>query len=291
MSLLNVQFNHPGAQKPFKEGKGYQIIGSEIIREWNNDRNHYRKFLLNKGLFINDIYDRQPKEADLFFWGEWEGNSIFDPFINSNYSILPNGVHKPFHSIAIRGQQNTDPFVFGDHFKYCVCKQKGKLCDLSTDSLILFGSVYPSLNKFYIDTVFIVKNATTSQSVRFNGGKDYSKIYKEETLEQLSEYLKAPQVNSNNKLYHSKTWWDNKGYFSFVPCKLYDCDNGFERLFLSLDSPIFNLSSYPSGKSFLKKCSLTPNELWEKITQIAFEQNFKLGIRFSEPPESNILGE
>ena len=291
MPLLKVQLNHPGPQKSYRIGSGYRSIGGRIIREWNNDSSHYRKFLLNKGVFLDDIFDVKPKEAELYFWGEWEGNSFFDPIRNIDYRILPNGVHEPFHSIVIRGGQNTDPYVFGQDFKYCVCKQNGILCNLSANSLLLFGSVFPSLGKFYIDTVFIINNNTIATSVHANRGVGYSQTYKEETLEQLSEYLGVPHTPSNKKLYHSQTWWDNKEYFSFVPCKLKHNGNGFERLFINLKDPIFNLSSNPSGKSFLQNCALSPMELWLEIVRLAKEQGFKLGIRFTEPTNSNVLNQ
>jgi hypothetical protein len=283
MPILKVQLNHPGSQKSHRFGSGYSKNGVNTIREWNNDISHYRKFILNSGVFLDNALDRKPKEVDLYFWGEWEGNSCFNPINNSDYRVLPNGIHRPFHSIAIKGVQNTDPYVFGENFKYCICKQKGKLLNLCRGSIILFGSVFPSLNKFYIDTVFVVKNHTPSKSVQANGGLGYSQTYKEETLEQLTQYLKIPQINSNNSIYHSQTWWDDNEFFSFVPCKLEVNGNGFERLFINLNDPITNPSSYPSGISYFNSCKLTPKELWNKITVIAIEQKFKLGIRFTEP--------
>ena len=179
MPRLKAQINHPGLQKTFEFKKGYCKIRGRIIRKWNNDKSHYRKFILNRGAFLDDIVDVKPKNSNLFFWGEWEGNSFFHPINNNNYQILPNGIHKPFHSIVNRGGQNTDPYIFGKHFKYCICKQTGTLCDLDTNSLLLFGSVYPRLGKFYIDTVFVVKNHTTALHVQLTGARRYSKIYKD----------------------------------------------------------------------------------------------------------------
>jgi len=89
---MKVQFPHPGAQKPFKLEKGYRVGNGKIIREWNSDKNHYRKFLLNHGYYLNDLKDAQPKQSNLYFWGEWEGNSFFELFEkNRDYRIMPNG--------------------------------------------------------------------------------------------------------------------------------------------------------------------------------------------------------
>lgn len=286
-----VQLNHPGSQKPFKLGNGYRQIGNQIIREWNNENVHFRKFIQNPGHNVNGLNDLKPTQDDLYFWGEWEGNSFFKPFPKADFRILPNGLHKPFHSTAIRGSQNTDPYIFGDNFKYCVCKQKGKLTSLVLDDLILFGTVLPKLGKLYIDTVFVVKDHNLSKNVQKTNGAHYSRVYKEETLEQLIEYLKTSKFNknNNNRVYHSKTWWDDREYFSFVPCKLSYDNIGFERLFIELSNQTFQLSSNPTGISFLKRCRLSSQELWKEIVRISLEQGFKLGVKFDEPTYNNIL--
>jgi hypothetical protein len=291
---MKIQLNHRGHQKPFVIGNGYIMVGDAIIREWNNG-DHCRKFIHNGGIYLEDINDLNPKRSDLYFWGEWEGNSFFEPILNSGDArILPNGIHEPFHSTANKGTQNTDPYVYGnDFFKYCICKQTGILCDLAPNSLIVFGTVFPSLNKFYIDTVFVINTNEKSVDVHASRAAGYSQIYGEETLEQLPQYLGIPYTPSNNRLYHSKTWWDNKEnkkkYFSFVPCKLTHNGHGFERLYLYLNDPIFNLSRYPSGKSYLRNCKLPPMDLWYEIVNKAKEQKFKLGIRFDEPNYSKMI--
>jgi len=286
---MKVQLNHPGHQKSFKLGKGYRNIGKSIIREWSNENVHFRKFIQNSGHYINGLEQSQTIQTDLYFWGEWEGNSFFDQFPKTNNRIFPNGLHKPFHSTAIRGLQNTDPYIYGEDFKYSVCKQTGQLCSLILDDIILFGTTVPSLGKFYIDTVFVVKDFESSSNVQATVGVRYSQVYKEETLEQLNEYLKPPTKTNNNKIYNSKTWWDDKDYFSFVPCKLSSEQYGFERLFISLNNQIFQLSSNPTGKSFLKKCDLSSRDLWKEIIKLSIEQGFKLGVKFEEPIFNNCL--
>jgi hypothetical protein len=286
---MKVQLNHPGGQKPFKLGRGYRQIGNRIIREWSNDNVHFRKFIQNYGLYVNGLNDLIPKQDDLYLWGEWEGNSFFNPFPRADFRIFPNGLHQPFQSNLIRGSQNTDPYIFGDNFKYCICKQKGQLTTLVLDDLILFGTVLPKLDKFYIDTVFVIKDHNPSSNVQITSGSLYSQVYKEETLEQLNEYLKTPTFTNNNKVYHSKTWWEDNDYFSFVPCKLIYDNIGFERLYIELSNQIFQLSINPTGKSFLKRCTLSSQDLWKEIVRISLEQGFKLGVKFDEPTYNNIL--
>lgn len=288
---MKIQLNHPGHQKPFRLGKGYKQIANNIIREWSNDNVHFRKFIQNYGHYVDGLKDLNPKQAELYFWGEWEGYSFFNPFPKANYTILPNGLHKPFHSTVNKGIQNTDPYIYGDNFKYCVCKQTGRLTNLTFNDLILFGTVVPSLNKFYIDTVFIIKDHISSANVQATGGVTFSQVYKEETLEQLNEYLKVPTYKNNNKVYQSKTWWDDKEYFSFVPCKLDYNSVGFERLFIELSNQTFQLSKNPTGKSFLSNCPLSSQDLWKEIVRISIKQGFVLGIKFDEPAFDNILND
>lgn len=285
MAHLIVQLNHPGNEKPYKIGDGYQNINGLIIREWNDDPQHYRKFIKNDGQYLISL-ESEPENGKLLFWGEWEGNSVFKPFKNEN--DRPNGIHEPFHSTLIRGFENTDPYVYGEFFKYATCKQSGQLCDLDSFSLILFGSTYPSLNAFYLDTVFVVKYHETAIDVSSNGGSKYSLIYREETLEELDNDYLGPEPSQVKKLYHGLSWRENREYFSFVPCKLED-DIVFDRLKIDLSDTYFNLSANPTGKSFLRRCEGSPQEVWRKIVQIALRQGFCLGIQLDEPQKNDTI--
>ncbi|MCS7054535.1 MAG: hypothetical protein NZM09_12505, partial [Ignavibacterium sp.] len=129
----------------------------------------------------------------------------------------------------------------------------------------------------------------SSANIQLTKGINYSQVYKEETLEQLNEYLKKPRYRNNKRVYHSKTWWDDNDYFSFVPCKLSYNKVGFERLFIELNNQTFQLSSNPTGKSFLRKCPLSSRDLWKEIVRISLEQGFVLGVKFDEPLSNNLL--
>ena len=286
MAHLIVQLNHPGNEKPYKIGDGYQNINGLIIREWNDDSRHYRKFIRNKGEYIKGLGEK-PEKANLIFWGEWEGNSVFNPIYNGKGS--PNGIHDPFHSIIIRGCENTDPYIYGEYFKYAICKQSGQLCNLDKNSLILFGTVYPSKNVFFMDTVFVIGDYDSAQTISETNGSNFTSTYREEALEQFEEndYLR---LNTKRKLrlYHGITFDINNNYFSFVPCKI-DQGKEFQRLKIALNDPWFCLSANPTGKSFLRNCNGTPHEAWERIALLAIEQGFYLGVNFMEPRKNDSL--
>lgn len=243
MSLLKVQLNHPGSEKPFKLSKGYQKISGSIIREWNNDPRHYRKFIRIKGEHLPSI-GAKLIESNLLLWGEWEGNSVFHPI--NNGKGRPTGIHEPFHSTQIRGFENTDPYIYGDCFKYATCKQSGQVANLDSQSLILFGSTFPSKNAFFLDTVFVVKSHEKAVDVFQSGAKNYTITYREETLEQLGNDYMGPVPSKTKRIYHGQKWSENPQYFSFVPCKL-DPDGDYERFKIDLNNGWFALQLIQQG--------------------------------------------
>lgn len=277
MEILKVQINHPGKEKPFIVGNGYYKINDQIIRVWNNDSHHYRKYIINEGEYLSSLF-RKPKRSQLLFWGEWEGNSVFTSINNGKNS--PCGIHKPFHSLLIDGRQNTDPYVFGDYFKYVTCSQSGKLCNLMKNSLILFGTTKEI--GFELDTVFVVKTHESSQSIFTNNAENYSKIFREETLEKLGNIYLGPNPSKKKNLYHGQTWWDNKDYFSFVPCQTSNI-GGFKKVIL----PIPPMTKQKIGHPYKHFYNIHHYKLWELVVNEVFEQGFSLGIRFEEPLINN----
>lgn len=274
MNPICVQLNHPGNEKKFIIGNGYKPFNNQIIREWNNDKTHYRKFIRNSGEYILNL-ESQPQRNNLFFWGEWEGNSFFYPL--NNGKNIPNGIHEPFHSLAIRGFQNTDPYVFGDCFKYATCSQTGVMQRLVAGSLILFGTTYDK--GFMLDTVFVVKSWETAINVNTNNASNYTQVYREETLEQIGEKYLGPRPSLKSRLYLSRTWWDDndeKSLFSYVPCKV-DGDKGFHKVVI----PIPPMAKQKVGHPFDHLDS--PRRVWDYVTKMVLQQGFYLGLKFDEP--------
>jgi hypothetical protein len=278
MSILAVQLNHPGREKPFKLGNGYSQYQGQIIREWNSDPSHYRKFLQQKGCYI-----LKPGEElltdDLLFWGEWEGNSWFQPLTTHS----PNGIHRPFHSLHIRGHQNTDPYVYGDRFHYAVCKQRGRLTQLDPGSLILFGSSFKS--DFVLDTVFVVGSFEIVHEVAANRAVNYSKTYRESTIEQLGEIYVNPENASNLRLYSGKMYARYKDYFSYVPCRplRVETNPAFGRVMFPYDYPALNFSSNPTGIKILTEGEREVKAIWEAVTSKVITAKYHLGVSFEEP--------
>ena len=286
MKEITIQLNHPGKEKEFKLGaeqiknSGFYEKNGQIIREWN-DGPHFRKYIKNKGIYVEQP-KAIPNEEILTFWGEWEGYSKFD---------TSEKTHIPFHTIIGRKSQNTDPYVFGDCFKYAICSQKGVMTDLCINSMILFGT---TTNKgFELDTVFIVKNFEKAESVAYNNGKNFTQTYKEATLEQLGCCYLGENPSKKNKIYNSRTWWDDvdKNFFSYVPCKL--GDNKRKKVLIPFEiydiHRSLSLSEQKIGHPYKHFLDFKVQDVWQYITDIVIQQGFYLGIKLYEPILNNSL--
>ena len=185
--ILTVQFTHPDGEHTVSRKE--KVTG---IKEWNYGP-HRCKYLKALGQYMTNDGSLSPKQ-ELLFWGEWEPTSRFGLVASSVATgVVPKYYHEPFLCVRagslvvppfyngkfVTGKngnkeplkrQNTDPFVFGDCFLYCCCKQRRcmkkssvtqltKMGDLDRGSLILFGStISPKQGGpyFVLDTVFVV---------------------------------------------------------------------------------------------------------------------------------------
>ena len=148
--------------------------------------------------------------------------------------------------------------------------------------MILFGTTKDI--GFELDTVFVVKTFESALSIFTKKGQNYSRIYHEETLEQLGETYLCPNHSNDKRLYHGQTWWDNKKYFSFVPCKV-ATGEVFQKALL----PIPPLAKQKVGHPFQHLSKIDHIELWHSIVDEVLKQGFCLGIRFAEPISNDKL--
>jgi hypothetical protein len=102
-------------------------------------------------------------EAPLAFWAEWEAPS----YVIHRWpeeGDLPRFLQEPRWERPTNKEfrQNTDPWVFGDCFRYSNCHQLNQsgLRNLAAGSVILFGSTLgfasPAGPRFVLDTLFVV---------------------------------------------------------------------------------------------------------------------------------------
>lgn len=206
-----VHFPHPGPE--------HRPRGREMA--WNRD-SHARKYMLVHG----EISDATAAhEGQLVFWGEWEGASrVLKEWPNKGE--LPRFLHEPYWSPpAGEGfRQNTDPWVFGERFRYSNCKQltpqkrPSALQDLTEGSVIFFGSGKPKERRFVLDTVFVVGRILGTFSPREPEAAQVDERFRIGTIESLATC--PPGVaNASFTLYEGATRRHSvSGMYSFAPC-------------------------------------------------------------------------
>ncbi len=284
-----VQFTHPGSEHGPDKINGEQ-------KSWNTG-NHKRKFILCNGQFVQND---ELQSGNLMFWGEWEPPSSVTKFKNTPNSSYPKWLHKPYLPktipISVSGQtnfQNTDPFVFGDSFKYFVCKQSKSLpksdvrkttalAKLEKGSIILFGSTKEE-SFFQLDTVFVV-----SHYVEYNSS-DPNALIGIEGIENYREIVfkmvfPIPDEHSLKlRLYFGATYENPvEGMYSFSPSKLWNNDEiGFPRIQLqNINHLTNNVNANPKITTISEE---EISEFWTKLRKISRDQGCIEGVKFYLP--------
>jgi hypothetical protein len=276
--LCFIQFLHPGGEHEPDAGPA---------KAWNTS-NHRRKFLKGHGRFLGP---HAPQEGEIVFWGEWEAES---KAIAEIANPLPNGphwVHEPYYvpPASYRGLQNTDPFVFGDHFHYTGCMQhkQGKptqLRHLARGSVILFGSCLHK-SHFVVDTVFVVASHIDHSK------RDYRDRLRGRVSETYDAVTLAPWYGNMIERDKSHRHYEGatieapvEGMFSFFPClPSEDHPRGFARPMIRIPGVISDTQSQGFKKN--EQASLTAvRNLWEQVRRQVTDQGLKLGIDAALPP-------
>lgn len=310
-----IQFTHPGAEH------GPDAPG-EDCKSWNAG-SHRRKFMMAQGDHVAAV-GRLISDQKLTFWGEWEPPSKVEALGKQPDKFHPRWLHSPYLPSAIPSPtqlpgscsssstkrlkacapscktdesscQNTDPFVFGDCFKYFVCKQwipkTGRstgLAALDKGSVILFGSTSGRTAKnafFQLDTVFVVGSYLEYRPC------DPASLPQHPSIS--PDYLKAvfhmafpgrnPNIPSGLKLrlYLGATFASpENGMYSFAPARVAGkTAEGFPRVALK-DLPYLtnNLNSAPKFKNGNEAEIL---QFWQEIREISRKQGCVEGVRFT----------
>lgn len=283
-----IQFTHPGSEhKPDKRNGNH--------KSWNTGQ-HKRKFLLTKG----DYFDgKNLKNTELVFWGEWEPPSRVTELRKKPTKYFPRWIHRPYLPNKIpnsngdqNGYQNTDPCVFGEAFRYLLCKQfkpKNKsltsLAKLDEGSIILFGSTANQNKKdafFQLDTVFVVSESIEYDISDPNALSDLG-IYRDFVYKMA--FPQPSDYSLKLRLYKGATYQDPyEKMYSFSPANLWDNqESGFPRVRLKdMDYITNNLNAAP------KITDVSMNEVknfWNKIVEISRENGCVEGVKFSYEQE------
>jgi hypothetical protein len=232
------------------------------------------------------------------FWGEWEAQSWMEELNAAGNLVRPKFVHYPFLDDTYEGakRHNTDPFVFGDHFWCTNCKQRpgGIVSRLERGSVILFGTEFQE--GFRLDTVFVVGQSWQQNQIPA------------EVIESASPQLKATNFNHNDlcrdperhhlRFYRGKTYSEDPGFFSFIPCRASDTGpNIHDRILLSPWKD-FKLTRKPGAKSVCARLFREDMEklgadtlseektrlYWQLIADYCIDQGYQLATQIQLPP-------
>ena len=269
-----VQCLHPGAEHRPPRGS---------VMPWNCGP-HRRKFVQQCGRCRLTPDDEAGLEGDLHFWAEWEPESALIREFDGDSDGWPRYLHKPLFIArdTHAGLQNTDPFVFGDRFYYCICQQRGVMQRLDRGSVILFGSC--RRNSFALDTVFVV--ASWEPYDRDNYRQlNVPAVYRDVALAPL--FAGSGSDSCQNKtcgegvlarLYHGATVdAPVEGMFSFFPCLQAEESVGFARPVICLPGVITNNLS--QGFRAGPKIDVdTSHHLWSEVVRQVLDHRLAIGI-------------
>jgi hypothetical protein len=282
-----VQFIHPG---------GEHEPDSEDARSWNTGA-HKRKFIKLPGQYLT-VPDGQSTASELVFWAEWEPSSqlikTFAAPAHERPRFLYAPVLEPFRDNT-PPLMNTDPFVYGDHFFYGICKQntrKGptQLQRLEKGSVILFGS--GKSRRFILDTVFVVADYVdyTPENYREVLKDRVPPEYFTVSLDPIAYEMKVRgQSTMPFRLYIGATYHQPyEGMFSFFPCRPYSAgdEQGFARPVIRREGLITD--NLTQGQR-LNRISTADEmrELWSDVTRQILDQGLHLGVYAEIPRASN----
>jgi hypothetical protein len=278
-----IQFMHPGAE---------HTVGVDGWTPWNMTT-HRRKFLFSKGTFLDAAGDID--HADLQFWGEWEApsRSVFswekDPYL-PNHLVVPEF---PGPARQVSGLQNTDPYVFGEVFRYTLCKQSKRtgqetyLANLAPGTLILFGSKVN--HQFLLDTVFVVdENPITHSTTTWQRElSNVSSVYRSVTLDPMYWDTNTMPETSFKMYTGVRNQSPLHGMFSFFPCKpAQNLPQRFQRPILDIPG-ITNQALMMGGK----RTSMSLDQIeqcWHEVVRQVTAQNLQLGLSAKEPERSAV---
>ena len=291
-----IQFPHPGSEHNNKTGT-----------KWNTGK-HKRKFLKENGYYLTAL-STKPIKGIVYFWGEWEAPSIVTT-IPGNKSPLPKNIFKPYYTLPVqKNAANTDPFVFGYQFHYCICKQGHypSLRDLEKGDMILFGSNLKGC--FVLDTVLVIKDwyeyeindlptikkqysdtfYYTSLEPILNGNQVDAKVISIDDKNGYCLPCNGDDKTDNNpvenikkyRIYNALMFEDkeDKGIFSYVPCLPNPPGKkGFERPSISFNPISQNLNQ---GIKIIKGENI--NKAWHEITAEILNKGLSLMIKTDLP--------
>lgn len=280
-----ILFYHPGKEAPTKHisNERTEFKERKKFKKWNYlEENHLgkpcgdhcRNFIKSRGEYVDA--GGQKHSGDLAFWGEWEPEArVVKGY--GEYDCPTRLVEPIACNPTNRRPQNTDPFVFGEHFRYSNCKQNSKGCGnlklLQKGDMILFGSGSHTTKIFSLDTVFVVDEG----KIPFTKAPDLSKIPDFDVYNHyVLKWTGLP--NPEGLVYYPGKTFDPENPdepFSFSPAKLYGENCAFGKISFLMDGQTQGIKTIEGADV---------QNVWKKIRNKVLGQGCVLGVHFDLPP-------
>jgi hypothetical protein len=213
--------------------------------------------------------------------GEWEAPS----YVKKEWppqAPLPRFLHTPVweHPTDSDPRQNTDPWVFGDCFRYSNCRQPSQpaLRTLTRGSVIIFGSSLSG--NFVVDTVFVVTDSCPFSPADPPETDDAFRVCTVESLLTDEKYAGNPFT-----LYWGATYEASiNGMYSFVPCRRADAQKPrFPRPLISLPGQYLNPRAQAPKGAGQPRSLEEVRQQWENVRKQIQAADCLLGVHFSTP--------
>lgn len=313
--LCVVHFPHSGDECPIRtirrsSATAVKTSDNSYDVYWNcsEKHDHYRKLVrIRKGAYIdrNRKY-HEIKGEELCVWTEWESITSANKALPSSNSFDAKFIHQPKYPVSVaiaaknpgkfygngnpENAQNTDPCIFGDTFKYAICRQgyDSWLRTLADGSLIMFWSHKGDF--FCLDTVFVVEKNPIDYITGSTSKIKCSQEYRNLTLDRLGSGSEAT--------FYRGISYDNRNpqrIYSFAPARIF-CNSATYTRRCEFDAKdIEQLNAVIGGKEpFIKinghfrsksVCASSDRikHVWDKLTDIVTGKGFVLGVHFDWP--------
>lgn len=274
---------HPYASPPRGD-----MVGNICL--WNRSSPHHRKLIESTQATVVTSENQVLTQQEITFIGEWECCSSFVP---SGQNQPFNLIHTPIHSkhdAFITKCVNTDPYVFGNEFKWISCKQPADRNQIHIGDFVIFGSYLlknRKVDKILIDTVLLVDKVI---SVEDFDPTQFSKCYNDVTIAHTRIHDKFYIVLG--KMYDPTKSYEQNVPFSFVPCRRAE-DGLMDKLAVDCYLPIKELGGYPLciGQSG-GHLDIDDNiAAWRVVVDLVRSAGCELGVFMPEPtlPTSNSI--
>lgn len=307
------QFTHPGSEHDeYIELKNRK----ELFKLWNVQKidaksTHKRKYLCTKGEYIPDG-SNESVPTSLYFWGEWEPDSIAIPFdIEENeedclpkYCNIPLYLPTNIDCESIKSElgknigeikskqteqiekedyyyQNTDPFVFGTEFRYATICKPYETLNIKEGSIILFGSTkqYDGQSRFRIDTVFVVRKIIDMEECL----KDKNSLHYNTSL----RFIDNNDGYSHQMFIGATPQDDVNGMYSFIPASVEDKGKKPRIGTLKIDSDFdkYNcIKGTVNWQGYVVDCEDGVEEFWKSLLKYTYKQGYVPAVKIDMPP-------